>query len=670
MKYFFFLFILFSSCQKSNKQENKKQDNPLYDSIVNAVLVDDSIVVKHLKTDFINQKENSKIYTALQNYIKLYEYKKKFEFEKIDQLEWNNIDELFNSRFTDAAIDFAFHKLDAIIYTDNDAEFLAKVDTYLNLFKGYQKKCEYGNLLQVKITYLQKKGYYNLALEEMYHLIKNYSTNENCSDLLSSTQFEMSFLYSILKLPKESLKSAQEALKFAKSNGNLAIANSFIARAYLDLKQPELGIANIQKAIQLESKDNFHMLNYHKAILIQTYADLNQNSKVDEMFLNFEQSKNYMAYHEFLFCMAKGKSLRNRKLYDASIRVYLRAKKLLNKEHLLSERIILKDLAEVYELNKNLPVAFAYLQEYQKNEDEFTTTSNKNRISEHMVALDLAKKEALIQESKRKAIENDLNIARQNKKIAIGSLISIGLIVIIVTVLYFNSIYKRKNQELEVEKKVVFEANTKLNKSLDQNALLLKEIHHRVKNNLQIIMSLLNIQANSSKEILMDDFIEKAQARISSMSLIHQSLYENDTIDRIDFDQYIKKLTQNLMHVYGVTSQEIILKIKAENIFFDIQTAIPLGLILNELISNTLKYAFIEYSNAIITIQIEAKENGYYCLTFADNGKGYNETNKHNNSIGLELVNLLILQLKGTIEKQNSTGTYYIIKFRAINIII
>lgn len=667
MKYLIVLFILFFSCQKSTKHQAKGQDNPQYDSIINAVLENDSITVKQFKKDLLNKKENSKTNKTLQNYIKLYEYRNKYEFEKIDQLDWNNIDELFNSGYPTAAIDFAFHKLDAKIYTENDAEFLTKVDTYLNVFKDYKKDCEYGKLLQVKITYLQKKGYYSLALKEMYNLIRNYSTNENCSDLLSSTQFEMSFLYSFLKIPSESLKSAQLGLKLAKSNDNLALGNSLIARAYLDLKQPELGIDFIKKALQLENKDNVHMLNYYKAILIQTYADLKENEKVDELFLNFEQSKGYMAYHEFLFCLAKAKSLSNRKLYEESIKVYLRAKKLLNKEHLLNERIILKDLADVYKLNNNLTVAYEYLLEYQKNEDEFTKSSNENRISEQMVSLDLAKKEAFIHESKRKAIEKDLNIAKQNKTIAIGSFISISLIVFIVAVLYFNSIYKRKNQELEVEKQIVFETNNELKKSLDQNTLLLKEIHHRVKNNLQIIISLLNIQSHNGKEILMDDFIEKAQARITSMSLIHQSLYENDTIDRIDFDQYIKKLTQNLMHVYGVTSQGIIQEIKAENIFFDIQTAIPLGLILNELISNTLKYAFTEYSNATISIQIEAKENGYYCLTFADNGKGFNAANKINKSMGLELIHLLALQLKGTIEKQNTSGTEYVMEFKAIS---
>jgi two-component sensor histidine kinase len=227
-----------------------------------------------------------------------------------------------------------------------------------------------------------------------------------------------------------------------------------------------------------------------------------------------------------------------------------------------------------------------------------------------------------------------------------------------------NKLLNIKNEIISDKIQLVEEQKIELYQSLQERELLLKEIHHRVKNNLQIIMSLLNIQASRSEDISIENFLEKAQSRISSMSLIHQSLYENETIDSIDFEVYTKQLAFNLIHLFGVDDKNIQLEINAKDIFLDLQTAISLGLILNELFTNTLKYAFTDYKNAKISVTIETIDNEQFNLIFSDNGNGYLEKNNSRKSLGLELIELLALQLGGAIEKQDCKGTKYFMNFK------
>jgi two-component sensor histidine kinase len=252
------------------------------------------------------------------------------------------------------------------------------------------------------------------------------------------------------------------------------------------------------------------------------------------------------------------------------------------------------------------------------------------------------------------------------------------LLILLFYISYFIGKYFQRKKEIELQDKInektlilnetVLELEISKNSildSLNEKEILLKEIHHRVKNNLQIIMSLLNLQANNCEQINIIDFVENLQSRISSMSLIHQNLYENDKLDRIDFNEYIFNLYHNLIDIYGVKQQNIRVEINADNIYLNIQTAIPLGLILNELLTNTFKYAFEDFDNSLISIQLEQKQENLFCLTFTDNGIGFDEFN-NNKSMGLELVKLLILQLRGTIEKVNQPGTCYKLIFKNV----
>ncbi|PKL66442.1 MAG: hypothetical protein CVV28_10590 [Methanobacteriales archaeon HGW-Methanobacteriales-1] len=211
------------------------------------------------------------------------------------------------------------------------------------------------------------------------------------------------------------------------------------------------------------------------------------------------------------------------------------------------------------------------------------------------------------------------------------------------------------------------ESENFLKASLEEKEILLREIHHRVKNNLQIISSLLNLQKRyvDDKEAL--NLFQESQNRVKSMSMIHESLYQATDLGHIDFSVYISKLSMELMSSYGVNTNQISLEREVEEVILDINTAIPCGLIINELMTNCIKYAFPEGRKGKITIKFFS-EDDQYVLEVSDNGIGLPDDIdfKKMKSLGIRLVNSLVGQLEGTIELDASSGTKFIIKFKEL----
>jgi two-component sensor histidine kinase len=198
----------------------------------------------------------------------------------------------------------------------------------------------------------------------------------------------------------------------------------------------------------------------------------------------------------------------------------------------------------------------------------------------------------------------------------------------------------------------------------EQQEVMLKEIHHRVKNNLQIISSLLRLQAfNVDNEHLLT-MLTESQARIRSMALVHERLYQSGDLSSIDFGEYIRNLAQQLFHTYKHNADRIKLEITVDHIFLDIGSAIPCGLLLNELISNALKHAFPEGREGEISIKMTSKDHNIK-LAVSDNGIGLPADFDMNtvNTLGLELVKTLIQQLQGTLKLNKNHGTQFIITF-------
>lgn len=212
-------------------------------------------------------------------------------------------------------------------------------------------------------------------------------------------------------------------------------------------------------------------------------------------------------------------------------------------------------------------------------------------------------------------------------------------------------------------------AEEKIKKSLEEKELLLKEIHHRVKNNLMIISSLLNLQSQTVDDERSRDSFKDIQNRARSMALIHEKLYQSTDLKRIDFGEYIRTLATELFHTYAST-QHIKLLMDVEKVFVDINTAIPLGLIINEIITNSLKHGFPNGKEGEIRVELHSINDSCE-FKVKDDGIGFPENLDFRNtdSLGLQLVNSLTQQIDGEINMEVDHGTEFIINFKSEPII-
>jgi len=202
-------------------------------------------------------------------------------------------------------------------------------------------------------------------------------------------------------------------------------------------------------------------------------------------------------------------------------------------------------------------------------------------------------------------------------------------------------------------------AESELKQSLTEKDVLLKEIHHRVKNNLQIILSLLNLQSKQLNDEEALSSFEESKNRIYSIATLHEQLYRLKDLSRIDFTAYIRNMTNNLLSSYGITDGSIKININSERIYLDINIAIPRGLIVNELVSNSIKHGFPDHAQGEITVDFK-REGDRYILNVSNNGVQFPEDLDIDNcsSLGLELVSALSKQLKGsiTLNRKKITG--------------
>ena len=211
-------------------------------------------------------------------------------------------------------------------------------------------------------------------------------------------------------------------------------------------------------------------------------------------------------------------------------------------------------------------------------------------------------------------------------------------------------------------------AEDRLQASLREKEVLLREIHHRVKNNMQIISSLLNLQSRQVEDPHVLEAFKESQRRIRSMALIHERLYQSADLSRIEFSQYLDNLAHRLLLSYQVDPDRILLKLLTEEVFLNVNTAIPCGLIVNELVSNALKHAFPDGRTGEVAVELHRSESGEFLLRVKDDGVGFPKALdfRHTETLGMQIVVTLVDQIDGTIEVGASAGTDFQIRFKEI----
>jgi two-component sensor histidine kinase len=315
-------------------------------------------------------------------------------------------------------------------------------------------------------------------------------------------------------------------------------------------------------------------------------------------------------------------------------------------------------------LNGNYHSSIVHFQNYKKISDSVHNTSKNKQIEELKIQYETKNKEQKIAllNDQSKIQKSELQKSKLLNNLAIGSLI---LLLITIGLLYNRYRLKQRNHaKLELKEKEINQKNLNLRHLLDEKEWLLKEIHHRVKNNLQTVISLLNSQSAYLDNDMALSAIKNSQHRIHSMSLIHQKLYNSENIATINMPNYIRELVEYLKDSFSL-GQRIRFEVKVDPLELDVAQAVPLGLILNEAITNSIKYAFPNDLTGMIYVKLEAIEGNRYLLTISDNGIGtatdFTETKA--NSFGMSLIKGLSDDLEAKFTMENNNGTILKIEF-------
>ena len=301
-----------------------------------------------------------------------------------------------------------------------------------------------------------------------------------------------------------------------------------------------------------------------------------------------------------------------------------------------------KHISNTYEKLHDYPSALRYQKKALMMTDSIGSIESDAAMSKMLTQYETEKKEATI------ASQQDL-ISQQK----VVQFLGIGLVVVLVGFIVFGFISYRNR--------------TKTNKLLSvknaENELLLKEIHHRVKNNLEVVSSLLALQSAQIDDPNTKEAMLEGQNRVNSIGIVHQKLYQGENLGAIEMKDYFLNLSESIIDTFGA-DQRVKLEVAMEKLSVDIDTAVPLGLIVNELLTNTLKYAFPEGQEGKVSIKLEQQSNGMLQLEVADNGTGKIGTTQ-GTGFGGQLVALLTRQLNGVMREEILNGTRIIFEFKS-----
>ncbi len=307
-------------------------------------------------------------------------------------------------------------------------------------------------------------------------------------------------------------------------------------------------------------------------------------------------------------------------------------------------------LAECYE-NINEPDSALF---YQNN----ARYAQTQRLTEELAAVKSELRIKYDSDQKEATISDQLAQIKQQNQIQRLSVGIGGLLLLLLGSGFFS--YRnnlKKNQQLQLLNENLAVTNHQLDQRNAQNELLLKEIHHRVKNNLEIVSSLLELQLHQTNDVAAQSAMKESQSRVRSMGILHQKLFRGNNLMAIEMKEYFQNLSENLLDAFNA-SEKVEVDYEMDPIELDVDTALPIGLIVNEVMTNSLKYAFTGNGNGKIHLTLKPYDAGHLHLSIADDGVGKDETGMVKGSgFGTQLVSLLTRQLNGTMQEEIINGT-------------
>lgn len=501
--------------------------------------------------------------------------------------------------------------------------------------------------------------------------------------------------------PREAIDRLIESIEYIKQNKRFDLSRigilTNISQLFLGLKQYDRALEYSDQAIALGDKNNYTTHRGHATIVNGQIHGVMGNSDLAiekyEIAINYLEGKKYNSYNKDLLnalSLLGGNYLKSGRIEEANDVSY-KIRKLAEERNFdfdnpyylgfQSELAITKEnwkeaksylgktleLANTGKLPQRKIYALSALSDVASKEGDFESAfkytrayySLKDSLYQSDINYDINELES---QYKRKEQDNQIVVMEQESKIQTLELdqknrwlkfafLALGLTLVFSFFLY-RLYQKLKSQKVLIEK------------ALRDKDLLLKEIHHRVKNNLQMVSSLLTLQSREVSDSKAIAAINEGKSRVRSMALIHQNLYTQDNLTGINSKTYLEKLTNELFYTYNIESEKVKLELDIEDLNIDVDTIVPLGLIINELVTNCLKHAFPDGAKGHLKVALYNTRNGLL-LKVHDNGVGLIAKSVRTGSFGNKLVSTLTEQLDGTLEVLNEEGTQTNILFKS-----
>lgn len=525
-------------------------------------------------------------------------------------------------------------------------------DDALAIANKFKLTITLANVYMNKANTLNESADYDEAVKNHLESIR---LKEKMNDLrgLAISYNNLGNVYTYIGQYQEALNYYQQARSIHErlkplNKTSLALAYDNLANGFIALKNYDSVEIFFLKAIQLFTETG------ERPGLAFSYHNLGK------YFLDIKKYNESLSYLEKALEIREGSLLMNDEASTRNLIGVVFGK--LNR-HKEAEQYLLKALAlsknrspglqkEIYQslaIHYNNIGDFEKASEYQSKyfiaKDSLLFASEVMNMVKERSNFELAKKETALQLSAKEKQLDKLKINDRNKTIG---LLAAG--VLLLTLIIGMGVHNlRRNQKTTKE---LLTKNEKIE-------TLIKELHHRVKNNLQVISGLLALQSNRLEDESAKEAMDAGRSRVDAMALIHQKLYMNDDLASVNIESYIHKLSSSLALSYGFPESTVKTVVDTQKKDIDVDLAISIGLIVNELVTNSFKHAFSNVEEALINIKLIDTEKGSYKLEITDNGIGYQLPKNSHESFGMKLVHTLVEQLKGTIIKSSGAGTSY-----------
>jgi len=447
-----------------------------------------------------------------------------------------------------------------------------------------------------------------------------------------------------------------QAIEMAeKSRDSLTLfsANLFLADDNFENEQWQIGLPYFKKAMAIAlNSSNVHLA----AILFNGLAfPLAKKGLDQEALFLYNKSLQLAKQQHFLYAIQHGYfaiagTLQNLHQYDSALVYANLADSVPGVDSLISNVWWLK--ADIYsDMNNYKAAAAAYSKALNWANTDFLYR-NQEQLSGYEAKLKTSEKELLVVQEKKRTIQLEWIIG--------------GVAFLLVMAALAFIFQSRSRKKLANQNAIIQKQREQLEKSLSEKDILLKEIHHRVKNNLSVISSLLELQSSGIEDQKAKAAIAEGQSRVRSIALIHQRLYQHENLAAIEFSGFVNDMITDVSGVFKIPGQKINTSIQVPETLLDIDTAVPLGLIMNELLTNSFKYAFTADKEGVIAISLKTTQRGNYTLTYLDNGPGMPDDFdlKKTKSLGLRLIHRLSNQIGGSAQYTSVNGSQFVISFK------